>query len=162
MFRFGNFPVLRYTTWSFTLDDTSLHYSFQLDIAIPALFCLDLHTLFWMPLSGSILSSKVHNYTPQKMFLLAFSFANFLKRPEGQISNNFPAVFMSLKATYFLKWLPKKYHLICSILIGCNLSVSFTFRIIWVLKLRSSRGFRDRGAEDTPPLQSLSTQTKIL
>ncbi len=25
-----------------------------------------------------------------------------------QIVNNFPAVFMPLKVTYFLKWLPKK------------------------------------------------------
>ncbi len=34
-----------------------------------------------------------------------------------QIFNNFPAVFKSLKAAYFLKWLPKKYHLYSTIII---------------------------------------------
>ncbi len=38
-----------------------------------------------------------------------------------QIFDNFPAVFMSSKATYFLKWLPKKYHLIrCRVRIKIN------------------------------------------
>ncbi len=36
---------------------------------------------------------------------------NCLSSNFRQIFNNFPAVFKPLKATYFLKWLLKKYHL---------------------------------------------------
>ena len=54
------------------------------------------------PLLGGILYNIIQFFTVFTRFSSNFR----------QIFKKFSAVFKSLKAAYFLKWLPKKYHLL--------------------------------------------------